>query len=329
MVRGLAQGEDGRHARVGAREDGRPVVPRPGLEADRDLFPQFTPPGEVLAGRGLVLDAEEGQELLVEPRLQRADGHVPTVGRLVRPVVRAAAVQEVGAAAVLPAAGGEHAVDHRGEVGGAVDDGGVDDLAGAGRARVVQGGQDADDEVQGAARVVAEQVGRDGRRLVRPADHAECAGGGDVRDVVPGALGERAVLPPAGHPAVDETRVAGVTGLGADAQALGDTGAVALDQDVGACGQVEHAVGAVRGFQVDDHRALVAVGDVVRRVDRESGAAGAVHAHDVGPEVGQEHGGERAGPDAGQLDDAHAGERAVSWRPCRGHPAPSAVTHLM
>ena len=123
--------------------------------------------GRVLAGRGLVLDAEQVDELGVELRLQGADRHVPAVGGLVRAVEGAAAVEEVGAAAVLPAAGGEHAVDHRGEVGGAVDDGRVHDLAGAGRAGVVEGGEDADDEVERAARVVAEQVGGGGRRAVR------------------------------------------------------------------------------------------------------------------------------------------------------------------
>ena len=59
---------------------------------------------------------------------------------------------------------------------------------------------------------------------------------------------------------------------------------------------------------------------------REAGAAGAVHAHHVGAEVGEEHGGERARPDARQLDHAHPGERAGS---CRCHQAPSTVTQLM
>src|SRR5690606_34955616 len=154
--------------------------------------------------------AEQAQELGVELRFQRAHGHVPAVGRLVGAVVRAAAVEEVGAAPVLPGAGGQHSVDHRGQVGGAVDDGGVDDLAGAGGPRVVQGGEDAEGQVEGAARVVAEQVGRGGRGAVGVADHAEGAGEGDVGDVVARAVGEGAVLAPAGHPAVDQARVAGV-----------------------------------------------------------------------------------------------------------------------
>lgn len=85
---------------------------------------------------------------------------------------------------------------------------------------------------------------------------------------------------------------------GADAEPFGDAGAVALQQDVGACGQVQDAGGAVGGFQVEDDGALVAVGDVEGGVDAEAGAGGAVHADDVRAEVGEEHGGEGGGADA-------------------------------
>lgn len=273
-------------------------------------------------GVGEAVQAEDAQELGVELRLQGADGQVAAVGGLVGAVVRAAAVQEVGPAPVLPGAGGEHAVQQGGQVGGAVHDGGVHDLPGAVHARVVQRGEDADDQVEGAAREVAEEVGGHGRGPVGVADQAEGAGEGDVGHVVSGARGERAVLAPAGHAAVDQPGVAGVAVTGADAEALGDAGAVALDQDVGALGEVEDAGGPVGGLEVDHDGALVAVGDVVRGVEGESRAAGAVHPHHVGAEVGQEHGREGAGADPGEFDHAHAGERAVPGRPCRCHPAP-------
>ena len=41
------------------------------------------------------------------------------------------------------------------------------------------------------------------------------------------------------------------------------------------------------------------------------GASGRVDAHHVRAHVGEQHGGERRRPDAGQLDDAQAGERSV------------------
>lgn len=212
-------------------------------------------------------------------------------------------------------------------MGGAVDDRRVHDLArAAGGPGVLEGGEDADDEVERAARVVADQIGGDGGRLAGLADHGEGAGEGDVRDVVPGPFGERPVLAPAGHPPVHDPRVAGQAGVGADTEALGDARPVALDQDVGAFDQVQDAVRAVLGLEVDEYRAFVAVGEVVRGVDAEPRAAGPVDPDDVGAEVGQQHRGERAGSDTRQLDHAHTRERAVL---CRCHRTPSGVTQLM
>lgn len=207
-------------------------------------------------------------------------------------------------------------MEHRGEVDGAVDDGGVHDLAGAGGPGVVQRGEAADDEVEGAARVVAEEVGGGDGRAAGLAGHAEGAGAGEVGEVVAGPVGEGAFLAPAGHPAVDEAGVAGVAVGGADAEPFGDAGAVALQEDVGAGGQVEDARGAFGGLQVEDDGALVAVGDVEGGVDAEAGSPGAVHADDVGAEVGEEHGGEGRGADAGEFHDADTGERALEGRRC-------------
>lgn len=307
----LAEREHGRHARVRPLEDGRPLLARTGAEPLGDGGAQLVPPGQVLTGRGDRVEPQEAAELVVELLLQRTDGHVLTVGGLVGAVERAASVEQVGAAPVLPATGRHHAVDHGGEVGGAVHDRGVHDLPLPRRPGVLESGEDADDEIERAARVVAHEVGGDGRALVRPADHAEGAGDGDVRDVVSGAGGERAVLAPAGHPSVDQLRVAGQALPGPDAETLGDARAVALDEDVGPFDQVEDAAGAVLGLQVDQYGALVAVGQVVRGVDGQARAAGAVDPDHIGAEVGQEHRGERAGPDPRQLDHAHPGERAV------------------
>lgn len=187
---------------------------------------------------------------------------------------------------------------------------------------MLEGREDADDQVEGAARAVPDEVGGDGRRLVRRADHAEDARDGDVADVVPGPLGQRAVLTPAGHPAVDQRRVAGQAGVGADTEPLGDAGAQPLDEDVGALGEVEHDLRAPRGLEVDGHRALVAVGDVVGRVDAQTGAGRAIDAHHVGAEVGEHHRRVRAGADACQFHDPHPGERTV-W--CCRHPTPTSL----
>lgn len=215
-------------------------------------------------------------------------------------------------------------------MGGAVDDRGVHDLApAAGGAGVLEGGEHPDDEIERAARVVADEIGRDGGRLSGPADHGQSAGQSDVGDVVPGPFGERSVLAPAGHPPVHEPRIAGQRGIGADPEAFGDTRPVALDQDVGALGQIEHRGGTALGLEVDEHRTLVAVGEVVRGVDAQPRAAGPVDPDDIGTEVGQEHRGERAGSDACQFDHPHPCQRAVRAVLCRCHQAPSGMTQLM
>jgi hypothetical protein len=63
-------------------------------------------------------------------------------------------------------------VEHRREVGGAVDHGRVDDLAGTGHPGRVQRGQEADHQVGGAGEV-AEQVERRHRRVGRRGARAE------------------------------------------------------------------------------------------------------------------------------------------------------------
>ncbi|RPK45394.1 hypothetical protein EES40_13265 [Streptomyces sp. ADI93-02] len=326
----LAEREDGGHAGVRPLEDLGPLGSCTGGEPFGDQGAQFLPASEVVAVGGLVPDPEEPGELLVETRLQCPDRHVLAVGGRVGAVEGAAAVQEVGAAPVLPAAGRQHAVDHRGEMGRAVDDGGVDDLSGpAGRTGVLEGGEHADDEVERAARVVADQIGGHGGRLTGSADHGQGAGEGDVADVVTCPLGQRPVLAPAGHPPVDEPRVALQAGVGAYAEAFGDPRAVALDQDVGALDEVEDLPGSALGLQVDEDRPLVAVGEVEGGFDADHRASRPVDAHHVGAEVGEEHRGERTRADARQFDDAHSGQRALRSASCRCHQAPSGVTQLM
>lgn len=212
-------------------------------------------------------------------------------------------------------------------MGCTVDDGGVHHLAGAaGCAGVLEGGQHADDEVERTARVVADQIGGHRGRFPGSADHGEGATEGDVGDVVAALFGQRPVLAPAGHPPVDELRIAVQTCGRAHAEAFGDARAVALDQDVGALHEVEHLPCAALGLEVDADRAFVAVGEVVRGIDPERRAAGPVDAHHIGAEVGQEHRGERSRADARQFDDTHPGQWTL---PCRCHQAPSGVTQLM
>ena len=130
------------------------------------------------------------EQLVVERRLERADSHPAAVRRAVGAVERCAAVEQVAARPVLPGTGGEQSVEHRREVRGAVDHGGVDDLADTGHPRLVQRSQQSDDQVGGPGEVT-EHVQRRHRRVRRRRARAEGTGDGDVGDVVAGSAARR------------------------------------------------------------------------------------------------------------------------------------------
>ena len=132
----------------------------------------------------------------------------------------------------------------------------------------------------------------------------------DVVDVVARGVGHRTVLPPAGHAAVDETRVAGEALVGAEAEALGDAGAEALDQRVRRLHEPQHGLHAVGVLQVDPDRSAVAVEHRhAARVEARSDRLRAVDAHDVRAHVGEQHRRERSGADPDELDDRHTLQR--------------------
>jgi hypothetical protein len=147
----------------------------------------------------------------------------------------------------------------------------------------------------------------------------EGTGEGDVVDVVPRPRRVRALLPPAGHAGVDEARVAGEADVGTETEPLGDAGAVAPGQDVGPVDQPQRRVPPVGLAEVDRDRPLAPGGEVVAAAAGEEPLDGcAVVGRDVGgpgdgdhlgPEVGEDHGAERPGAPALQLDDLDPGQR--------------------
>src|SRR3546814_17431981 len=64
-------------------------------------------------------------------------------------------------------------------------------------------------------------------RVERPGDS-------DIVDVMAGARRERAILPPPGHPAIDQRRIFGPEALGAEPEPLHHAGTEAFDEPVGA-----------------------------------------------------------------------------------------------
>src|SRR5262249_47840991 len=98
------------------------------------------------------------------------------------------------------------------------------------------------------------QVERYNGRTADLPDGVQHSSHGDVVDVVASARGQRAVLPPASHPGVDQTGIELQTPIRADAQPFGYARAEALDQYIGSCSQLQRQLQPGRILQVSDDR---------------------------------------------------------------------------
>ncbi len=223
-----------------------------------------------------------------------------------------AGVEQVGASGGLV----EHAdrlerPEHRHQHRGSVDHRRVDDLALAAALRFEQCAHDAVGEEHAATTEVADHVERRHRRLARSTEVGERTRERDVVDVVTGGLRIRPVLAPAGHPSEHQLRVPGVTGIRADSETFHHAGAEPFDQRIGRLDEGEQRLDAVGVLEVDRDVLAPAQQHVeVRRVGQRSAyGARPLDPDHLGTHVGEQHRGERAGPDAGDLDDLVA----VEW----------------
>ena len=140
----------------------------------------------------------------------------------------------------------------------------------------------------------------------------------------PARGGERPVLAPAGHAAVDELRIALQQRLGAEAEALHHAGAKALDDRVGAARPVRSAAAAPAvDLEVERHRAAAAHHHVVPALVAEAEVAVArpVDEQHVGAHVGQHHAANGPGPIA-----SNSSTRRPASGPAEGLREGSAAT---
>ena len=86
-----------------------------------------------------------------------------------------------------------------------------------------------------------------------------------VVEVVAGRRRVWAVLAPAGHPAVDQTRVAGQAVLGADSEPLRDSGTETLQQRVCVPHEGKHGLDAFWQLEIDADGTTPPVQQVERR----------------------------------------------------------------
>jgi hypothetical protein len=172
---------------------------------------QHRPTGRVRpVGQTHIDEPQAVQQRRVELRFQRSNCDVPAVGAGVGVVERSARVEQVGAAHIAPPPAGPQRPEHLGQCAHAVYHGGIDHLTSAGALAFPQRGQHSQQQEHRATTEVADQVQRGYRLTARRADGVQHARYRDVVDVMPSTVGERAVLPPPGHPRVHQPRVIGL-----------------------------------------------------------------------------------------------------------------------
>ena len=219
------------------------------------------------------------------------------------------AVEQIGAALfAVPKAEAHHAVKGNGERGAAVDHRCVDDLASPGRSRGKYGAHNAECQKHAAATEVGNEIERRGRRSIGVPHGKERAAERKVVDVVPGGLGHRPRLTPAGHPTINQLGIVGETDIRPKAELLHHPRPKAFDQGVGFADQLAARLNIFRLFQVEIDGPAPAAEEVFVRPTLKQAGRLPFDSYDIGAEVGEKHGGEWAGPQACKLDDAEAGE---------------------
>ncbi len=124
-----------------------------------------------------------------------------------------------------------------------------------------------------------------------------------------GGVRERAVLPPAGHPGIDQPRVPLGTDVRTEPEPFRNTRPEPLDQDIGAGGEPEQDVHPGGVLQVEPDGPAAAAQRVGRGKGLPPGPAGPVNPQHVRAQVGQDHAAKRRGRQTRELDHSHA----VQW----------------
>ncbi len=147
-----------------------------------------------------------------------------------------ATVEDIFPARVAPFAGGADAVDIGHQRGGAIHHGSVDNLPLPGFRGLEQRADDAEGQVHAAASEIADQVERNSN-VILGTDSVQRAGKGDVIDIMPRGLRQRAILPPSGDATIDQLRVCRQAFIRPESQPLHHPWPEAFDQRIGRSNQ--------------------------------------------------------------------------------------------
>ncbi len=124
---------------------------------------------------------------------------------------------------------------------------------------------------------------------------------------MPGRRRQRAVLPPAGHATVDETRIRPERVVGAKSQPLHHTRPKSFDQHVGFADQLQRQLHIGGRLQIQRNRSPPPRGYVELA---HAASARPVDPHHVGAHVREHHAAERPWPDPREFNDFNAVQRS-------------------
>jgi hypothetical protein len=146
-----------------------------------------------------------------------------------------------------------------------------------------------------------------------------------------GGMRNRPALPPTGHPADDEFRVARPKHVRTEAQPLQHARAEAFDHDVGLFAEFKRRFDAVRIFQIQRDIGPAARQIVELLIDGAflPDVRGAINAQDVRAHVRQQHAAMGSWPNAGELNNLHTLKRShILPFPWRGRRSGARLSRL-
>src|SRR5690606_2581555 len=117
-----------------------------------------------------------------------------------------------------------------------------------------------------------------------------------VIDIVPRGMRQRTVLPPAGHAAIDQPRVALHTNLGSQAEPLHDPGPERIDDRIGLPGEPQYGLDALGVLQVDTDRGAAPAADIglgAEIFEAQSGPGRAIDADHLAAQIRQKRAAQR------------------------------------
>src|SRR3984957_765442 len=314
MSRRLGEAQHWCEASVAALEQRAPMRARLAQEQGAQPCFQRRPGGAiVLRLRVDVRKAELIEQHRVELRLERANGNVLSVGAGVD-VVEKRVVERARRVEHSDGAGGKRdAAEARGDIG----DRTIDHATLPAAPGCEDGGDYAEGEAEGAASV-AENCRRDARRLTVAGGERQDSAQRKIVEVVTRDLRERTVLPPTGHAAIDQSRIALGAFRGSEPKTLHNAWPIALDQRVGRLYQRQRFLELFGTLQIEGDNPFSppqgTFGQWPVRI-AERGLVGAHDRDDLGAEIGEHAAGERAWADPLELDHLQTYKRMHRERP--------------